>query len=199
MKPILRSTMYILMILMLLSANSVIADPGVTKDIATIESKVELPSVQLIRQDGTKAKFPKELDDGKPVVLTFIYTTCKGVCPIMSHVMKGVQNKLGDRAKEIHMASISVDPEYDTPDRLTQYAHQLEAGPQWLHYTGLNSDIVKFEKAFNVYRGDKMNHLTVFFVRRSPSEPWLRFIGFVNPDSIIQELGFNTEPTVVNK
>ena len=148
-----------------------------------------LPSVKLIGQDGREVSFPKEIDDGKPVLLTFIYTSCKGVCPIISHVMKSVQNKLGERAKEIHMISISVDPEYDTPERLTQYSHQLEAGPQWLHFTGKNEEIVKLEKAFKVYRGDKMNHVTVFFVRPAPTQPWLRFIGFVNPDNLIKKLG----------
>jgi len=169
-----------------------------SQDVASIDQKVVLPILQLIRQDGTKAKFPHELDDGKPVVLTFIYTSCKAACPIMSHIMQGVQNKLGERAKEIRMASISLDPEFDTPDRLTQYARQLGAGPQWTHYTGLNSDIVKLERAFNIYRGDKMNHLTVFFVRRSHGEPWVKFVGFVNPDSIIKELGFETKTTSEN-
>ena len=164
-----------------------------SQDVASIEQKVVLPSLQLIRQDGSKANFPNELDDGKPVVLTFIYTSCKAVCPTISHVMKSVQNKLGEQAKKIHMASISLDPEFDTPERLTEYAHQLEAGPQWIHYTGLNSDVVKLERAFNIYRGDKMNHLTVFFVRRSPGESWIKFVGFVSPDSIIKELGLEAK------
>ena len=169
-----------------------------TEEVHVIEHAITLPTLQLIRQDGSSAKFPKELEDGKPVVLTFIFTSCKGVCPIMSHVMKSVQNKLGDHAKDIHMASISLDPEYDTPSRLTEYARALEAGPQWIHYTGTNTDIVKFEKAFNIYRGDKMNHLTVFFVRRSPSEPWERFLGFVNPDDLIKALGLESSSTQDN-
>lgn len=164
-------------------------------DVASITQNVVLPELQLIRQDGTQAKFPHELNDGKPVVLTFIYSSCKAACPIMSHIMKGLQNKLGGYAKEIHMASISLDPEFDTPDRLNQYARQVGAGPQWIHYTGLNSDIVKLEKSFNIYGGDKMNHLTVFFVRRSPDEPWLRIVGFVSPDDIIKELGIETQVT----
>jgi protein SCO1/2 len=161
--------------------------------VGSIELKVVLPDMYLTRQDGSKAKIPNEFDDGKPVVLTFIYTSCKAVCPIMSHVMKGVQDKLGDQANKIHMVSITLDPEFDTPERLTEYAHQLEAGPQWIHYTGLNSDIVKLERAFDIYRGDKMNHLTVFFVRRAPGEPWIKFVGFVSPDSIINELGLETK------
>ena len=164
-------------------------------DMAVSEQKVLIPSLLLLRQDGSKAKFPQVLDDGKPVVLTFIYTTCKAVCPIMSHILISLQNKLGMRAKEIQMASISLDPEYDTPDRLTQYAHQLGAGPQWTHYTGVNDDVVKLEKAFNIYRGDKMNHLTIFFVRRAPGQPWVKMVGFVSPDTIIKQLGLETQST----
>ena len=175
----------------LCTANVVVAEetPNTMQIVADVVPNFTLPSVKLIGQDGRQVNFPKEIDDGKPVLLTFIYTSCKGVCPIISHVMKSVQNKLGDRAKEVHMVSITVDPEYDTPERLTQYSRQLEAGPQWLHFTGKNEEIIKLEKAFEVYRGDKMNHVTVFFVRPAPSEPWLRFIGFVNPEHLINKLG----------
>ena len=174
------------------------ADSKIDYNLFTVEPKIALPTVHLIRQDGTTANFPDELDDGKPILLTFIYTTCKGVCPIMSHVMKNVQSKLGDHVSDIHMVSISLDPDYDTPERLTEYASKMNAGPQWIHYTGHNSDIVAIEKAFNIYRGDKMNHLTVFFVRRSQSEPWLRFLGFVNPDTLIQSLGYDFNSSTDN-
>ena len=190
MKLIVRAVLFT--VLQLLSAGFALAEIEAPVDhsaVLSVVPNVVLPSLMLIRQDGTTADFPNELDDGKPVLLTFVYTSCKAVCPVISHVMKGVQTKLGPRANQIHMASITVDPEFDTPDRLTQYAHQLEAGPQWIHYTGHYDDIFAFEKAFDVYRGDKMNHVTVFFVRRAPGQPWSRFINFVKPDSIIKELG----------
>jgi protein SCO1/2 len=154
-----------------------------------------MPVTPLVRQDGIKVMYPQEVDDGKPVVLTFIFTTCKAVCPVMSHIMKSLQDKFGERAKAIHMTSISLDPEYDTPERLTQYAHQLGAGPQWMHYTGLNTDIVKLEKALGVYRGDKMNHIPAFFVRRTPGEPWVKLVGFVSTASIINALGIDSQVT----
>lgn len=164
-------------------------------DHQDINHNIMLPVTPLIRQDGTKVLFPKVVDDGKPVVLTFVFTSCKAVCPVMSHIMKTLQNKLGERAQKINMISISLDPEYDTPERLTQYAHQLGAGPQWGHYTGINSDIVKLEKALSIYRGDKMNHLPVFFIRMSPSDSWVRLDGFVSTESIIKQLGMEDQDT----
>ena len=158
-----------------------------------VAQEIVLPKIFLVRQDGSKAMLPEEFEQGKPVLLTFIFSSCKAICPIMSRLMKSVQNNLGGRANEIQMASISLDPEFDTPKRLTQYAHQLGAGTQWTHYTGLSADIVKLERAFTIYRGDKMNHLSVFFVRRSPKEQWLKFTGFVNPDNLIKELGLEHE------
>ncbi len=167
-------------------------------DDAFVAQNISVPDISLVRQDGKKALLPQEFDQGKPVLLTFIFTSCKAVCPIMSHLMKSVQNKLGKRANEIQMASISLDPEYDTPERLTQYSQKMGAERQWIHYTGLVDDVVKLERAFGIYRGDKMNHLSVLFIRRSPKESWLKFTGFVESDKLIKELGLEVETDYTN-
>ena len=56
------------------------------------------------------------------------------------------------------MISFSIDPEYDTPERLRKYAALFNAGPQWQFLTGSLANSVAIQKAFDVYRGNKMNH-----------------------------------------
>jgi protein SCO1/2 len=46
-----------------------------------------IPSVQLTRQDGSLVNLRDELNDGRPVVLSFIYTSCTTVCPLASHTL----------------------------------------------------------------------------------------------------------------
>jgi protein SCO1/2 len=46
---------------------------------------------------------------------------------------------------------------------------------------------IPFQKAFDAYRGDKMNHLPVTFVRLAPGKPWVRLDGFATPDDIVRE------------
>lgn len=143
------------------------------------------PSVQLVRDDGRTVSLAKELDDGRPVILTFIYTSCTTICPMISQTLEQLQGELGADRDKVHIMSISIDPEADTPERLRTYAARFEAGPEWQHYTGTVDASVAAQRAFNVYRGDKMNHTPVTFVRAAPGQPWLRIDGFATPTELL--------------
>jgi protein SCO1/2 len=146
-----------------------------------------VPDLWLVRDDGQRVSLPKELDDGRPVVLNFIYTTCPGVCPIMSAVFTQFQDKLGAERTKVHMVSISIDPEQDTPGRLRDYARRFSAGPQWQHYTGTVAASVAVQKAFAAYRGDKMNHDPLTLMRPAPGQPWVRIDGFASALDLLTE------------
>src|SRR5437660_10899123 len=147
-----------------------------------------LPVITLVRDDGKRVSLPDELNDGRPVVLNFIYTTCSGICPLASHTFSQLQRKLGADRDRVHLVSISIDPEEDTPARLREYAQRYGAGPSWQHYTGTVAASVAAQRAFEVYRGDKMGHTPVTLVRTAPGTPWVRFDGFATPDVLLQEL-----------
>ena len=152
------------------------------------EADYKIPALTLVRQDGTKVAFPRELDDGRPVILDFIYTACTSICPISSQVFFEVQQKLGGERNRVNMVSISIDPEFDTPARLTEYAKKFHAAAQWQHYTGTVAASIAIQKAFGAYRGDKMNHIPVTFLRAAPGKPWVRLDGFASPDLVVKEI-----------
>ncbi|TLZ23404.1 MAG: SCO family protein, partial [Gammaproteobacteria bacterium] len=93
--------------------------------------------------------------------------------------------KLGREAAKVHMVSISIDPEQDTPARLTEYARKFHAGPEWQYYTGTVAASVAAQKAFDVYRGEKMSHTPVTLLRSTPGKPWLRIEGFITPGELV--------------
>jgi len=144
-----------------------------------------VPDVTLVRQDGKSVSLPHEMNDGRPVVLNFIFTTCGSICPLMSQVLGQFQRKLGAESQHVHLMSISIDPEEDTPPRLREYASQFGAGPGWNHYTGTLTASQQAQRAFDVYRGDKMSHTPVTLLRAAPGQPWLRLDGFVTPDQLL--------------
>jgi protein SCO1/2 len=152
---------------------------------STVDYKI--PDVMVVRQDGEKLSFIKELDDGRPVILNFIFASCTAICPMISHVFSRVQAKLGENSQKVHLMSISVDPENDTSTILTEYAKKFGAGPNWDHFTGTLETSIAIQKAFDAYRGDKMNHVSVILIRTVPGKPWLRLEGFVSPDAVIRE------------
>jgi protein SCO1/2 len=147
-----------------------------------------VPTITLVRDDGRSVRLADELNDDRPVVLNFIYTTCPGICPLASHIFSQLQRKLGADRDRVHLVSISIDPEEDTPARLREYAQRYGAGPSWQHYTGTVAASLAAQRAFEVYRGDKMGHTPVTLVRTAPGAPWIRFDGFATPDVLLQEL-----------
>ena len=150
-------------------------------------AQYRLPAIDLVRADGATISFPKEIDDGRPVVLNFIYTSCTAICPILSQSFAEFQRKLGPEREQVRMVSISIDPEEDTPRRLSDYAQRFDAGRQWNFYTGSNTASVSLQKAFQAYFGGKMHHRPVTFLRAAPGEPWVRLDGFTSPDELLAE------------
>ena len=146
-----------------------------------------IPNLTLIRQDGAVVNLREELDDGRPVVLAFIYTSCTTVCPLTSHALSELQSKLGSDRDRVHLMSISIDPEQDTPARLREYAHKYHAGPGWQHYTGTLEASRAAQRAFGAYQGDKMSHAPLTLVRSADSKSWRRIEGFVTPDELLSE------------
>ena len=149
--------------------------------------QVRLPSVRVQQHSGKFVAFDAAVDDTRPVLLNFVYTTCTGICLPMSQVFAAVQERLGARAEQLQMISVSIDPGQDTPARLTDYAGRFAAGPQWIFHTGSQDAMDAIQRAFNVYRPDKMSHTPVTFVRARGSRQWVRLDGFPAPDQLIRE------------
>jgi len=92
-----------------------------------------IPDFRLTERNGTTVTL-KDLQ-GKIWVADFIFTRCSGICPMMSSHMKLLQSEL--RVPDIAFVSFSVDPEYDTPAILENYAKRFHADPEkWLFLTG---------------------------------------------------------------
>lgn len=153
--------------------------------ISTVNYAV--PDIQLIRETGQRVSLRKELDDGRPVVMNFVYTNCTSICPLSSQLFSVFQDKLGAESSKVHLVSISIDPEQDTPTRLHEYAERFHAGPNWQHYTGTLQASLAAQRAFGVYRGDKMSHTPVTLLRAAPDRRWRRIDGFVTPDALLRE------------
>ena len=147
------------------------------------------PRVSLRSQDGATLAFTDAIDDGRPVLLNFIYTSCTAICPPMTRIFAEVQNRLGPERRRLHMVSVSIDPEHDTPRQLKDYARQFGADDNWIFLTGSSAASASVQKAFNAYRPDKMGHTPLTFLRRAPGQPWVRLDGLAQADRLLAELG----------
>jgi protein SCO1/2 len=84
----------------------------------------------------------KELE-GTVWLADFMFTTCQGICPILTERMKGFQDRFAGRAGW-RIVSFSVDPAHDRPDTLAAYAASHGADPaRWTFLTGDKQEIFR--------------------------------------------------------
>ena len=130
-------------------------------DLAAIETKAmgslppgaPLPDCALLDQRG--AAFRLGDFKGRALAFTLIFTRCPlpDFCPLMNRNFAEAQRALAAETADAnwHLLSISIDPEYDTPARLAEYAQPFElAGGHWTFATGEAVDIQKLGGAFGL-------------------------------------------------
>lgn len=100
------------------------------------------PDVVLETHQGRKVRFYEDLIRGNIVTINFMYIACgDGTCPITTHNLVRVQKLLQPRVgRDIFMYSITLDPEFDTPQALRKYAGVHGVGPGWLFLRASPSD-----------------------------------------------------------
>ena len=72
---------------------------------------------------------------GQIVAIDFIYTRCPlpDVCPRLSANFAMLQRRFGPN---VTLLTVTVDPDFDTPPVLRDYARRWSAGPAWRFLTG---------------------------------------------------------------
>jgi protein SCO1/2 len=94
-----------------------------------------LPAFSLTDQRGQP--FGSRELAGHVWVADFIFTSCQGVCPLLSERMAEVGRRARKLGPDFHLVSVSVDPERDTPERLAAYGARFGANPlAWSFLTG---------------------------------------------------------------
>jgi protein SCO1/2 len=91
----------------------------------------------------------------KVYVVEFFFTTCPTICPIMNSKMLALQNEFIENSN-FGIASISITPEFDTPEVLKEYADRQGAKHKnWHFLTGKSEEIVYdlSNKGFKLYAG----------------------------------------------
>ena len=79
---------------------------------------------------------------GHVTLVSFLFTRCDTICPVTTMKMARLQERTFDAGARIKLVSLSVDPAYDTPARLAEYAQRYHADPaRWRFVTGPVEDM----------------------------------------------------------
>lgn len=150
------------------------------------ETKITLPEV-VLRDSEDREQALSGLMHNRAVILNFVFTSCSTICPALSAIMRSTEQQLSDRlGKEVILVSISVDPVNDTPEKLRTYARKIGAGPHWYWLTGHPVDIEHALRAYGVSVGGRPeNHPPTILVGNTNTGRWLRWVGMVTPETLI--------------
>jgi protein SCO1/2 len=150
-----------------------------------------LPNVELTTQDGKRVRFYDDLVKDRRVVIQFMFTRCKDICPVITHHLAEVQGLLGGRVgRDIFFYSISLSPEEDTPKELRAFAKEHGAGPGWTFLTGKPEDILHLRRSLGFYLddprqdADRNNHSGMIVVGTEPLMRWAMCEGGAKPEWI---------------
>jgi protein SCO1/2 len=101
-----------------------------------------VPEFEFIERSGAVVTRAELM--GEPWVAALFFTSCAGPCPRLSADMRRfLQEPLADTG--VKLVSITVDPTYDTPERLAEYARTYSAdADRWLFLTGAEDAIHAF-------------------------------------------------------
>jgi len=125
-------------------------DTSVKSDLLTIGK-----APQFSLTDQNNKTISNESYKGKVYVVEFFFSTCPSICPIMNKNMKLVQESFASNAN-FGIASITINPENDTPEVLKKHASAIEAkGMNWHFLTGDKTKIFDIaNKGFNLFAGE---------------------------------------------
>ena len=152
------------------------------------------PNVELTNHLGQQVKFYDDLMKDKFVVINMMYAQCsEGICPISTYNMRQVQKALGNRVgRNIHMYSITLLPDFDTPQVLKKYAADNQVGPGWQFLTGKFSDIEIVRKKLGFYDvdpkvdADRTQHAGVVRIGNDAYDNWMMASTLGSHESILQ-------------
>jgi protein SCO1 len=88
---------------------------------------------------------------GKPVLITFVYTHCPDVCPLMISNLRVAQNLMGANGpSKAQVIAVSVDAKGDTPKTVTAFLKQHEMTGRMQYLIGSRQELARVWKAWGV-------------------------------------------------
>ena len=146
----------------------------------------------LVNQDGETLRFYDDVIKGKVVSINFMFTSCGDSCPLETAKLRKVQQMLGEHVgKDVHMYSITVDPDRDTPAALKAYMQKFKIGPGWQFLTGKKEDIDLIRDKLGMYSEEEeelSDHAINFVLGNESIGLWLKRTPFDLPETLVSVL-----------
>jgi len=107
------------------------------------------PAPPLSLQDASGRRYTLGTRRGHYVLVTFLYTHCPDVCPLIASSLNTVLRTIGPRAN-VEVAALSVDPKGDTASSVRAYAKRMHLLPAFHYLIGSRAELRPAWAAWNV-------------------------------------------------
>ncbi|WP_042224251.1 SCO family protein [Oceanobacillus manasiensis] len=115
---------------------------------------------------------PFESTNGKAKLVAFFFTDCPDICPLTMVDLKELQTMLKEEnlfGDKVELVSISLDPDNDTPEVITDYAANFQAdtkGWKWLRGTPENTKQIakEFQMQYEIEDDTVLYHSTTMYL-----------------------------------
>lgn len=158
--------------------------------------RVTLPDVPVVDEDGRQLRFFTDLVKGdKTVLINFVYTRCTAVCPQTGQKIKDLKDvlkelvqivnprgpgKKRELGEDLFLITVSLDPEYDTPQRMKQWASRYGYRQRegWTLVSGSRASINEILRACKVSVQPRVVHSSEWLIGNDANGKWRREYGF---------------------
>lgn len=108
------------------------------------------PAFPLALRDSLGRRVDLRHYRGKAVLVTFLYTHCPDVCPLIAGHLHTALERLGPAARDVQVIAVSTDPRGDTPKTVTAFLHDHQLTGQMEYLIGSASELHPVWRAWNV-------------------------------------------------
>jgi protein SCO1 len=172
------------------SALDSLREPDETSETA-LESAARryFTDITLVNQNGESMRLYSDLLRGKVVVIHVFFASCKNTCPLMMATYQKLQEHLGERlGREVHLLSITVDPDNDRWEVMKDYAGRVKARPGWYLLSGPRTDVEIALGKLGLSTARPEGHSNVFLIGNEPTRLWKKVQGLAPAYQIIEIL-----------
>jgi protein SCO1 len=164
--------------------------PDVTLDLGPDSpARRYFTEVLLMNQYGKTMRLYSDLLQGKVVVIHVFFGACKNTCPVMMSALQQLQKHLGDRlGRDVHLISITVDPENDTVQTLSEYAARVDARPGWFLLTGSKENLAVALGKLGLAVARREEHSNIFIIGNDATHLWKKVHGLAQVEQTIASL-----------
>jgi protein SCO1/2 len=136
-------------------------------------------------QDGKVATLSEYR--GKPVVVTFLYTTCEDTCPLTAQQIRGALDELGH---DVPVLAIAVDPPRDTPARARRFLGEQRIAGRMRFLLGPRAELERQWKAYGIHpQKEGIEHSAYVVVLDGTGRQRIGFpAGQVTPEALANDL-----------